>query len=108
MPVTKETMQKFLQHTDETGRFIVTSTRTGVTYVVEPQGTHRDRKWGSINPGSDKLMNKKGAGKYTGATDPEDSLITEENGFENIETLDKGVSPFHAIKLRDAKYPDKA
>ena len=62
--------KKFLTNTDETGRFIVTSYRTGKTYFVEPimaRDTPRDGNWGSINPGAKELMHKKGDGKYTGA-----------------------------------------
>jgi hypothetical protein len=51
-------------------------------------------------------MNKKGAGKYKGSIDAKESLITEENGFENITELPIGVSPYAEIEIRDAQYPD--
>ena len=98
--------QKFLVNTDETGRFIVHSARTGKTYAVEPMGNVKT-DWGSIDPATGNLMNKKGHDKYRGSIDPEDSLITEENGFKNIQVLDIGTSPFHAIDVLDSKYPDK-
>jgi hypothetical protein len=101
-----EVAQKFFENTDETGRHTVTSVRTGKVYAIEPTGTTKTN-WGSIDPASGKLMNKKGHDKYRGSIDPEDSLITEENGFKNIVMLDPGVSPYHAIELMDAKYPDK-
>lgn len=102
----QKVVQQFLSGTDESGRFIVTSQRTGKSYFVEPiLGAHTP-KWGSIDPATGKLMHKKGDGKYTGAIDKKDSLITEENGFKNIQTLESGISPMHAIEVMDAKYPD--
>jgi hypothetical protein len=99
---------KFFTNTDDTGRFIVKSERTGKTYAVEPiEGAHTP-KWGSIDPATGNLMHKKGDGKYRGGIDAKDSLITEENGFENIKLLDIGTSPLLAIEAIDAKYPDKA
>lgn len=97
---------KFLTNTDETGRFIYSSVRTGRSYYVEPVGNVRT-EWGSIDPATGDLMNKKGHDKYRGSVDPKDSLITEANGFTKIEILDKGTSPLAAIEARDAQYPDK-
>ena len=98
---------EFLTNTDETGRFIVYSQRTGRSYYVEPILTAKTPVWGSVDPATGNLMNKKGSGKYTGAIKPAESLITEENGFKNIRLLDKGCSPHHAIDVIDAGYPDK-
>jgi hypothetical protein len=98
--------QRFLMNTDDTGRFIVYSVRTGKSYAVEPMGNVRTN-WGSIDPATGNLMNKKGHDKYRGSIDEKDSLITEENGFTNIQILDPGTSPYHAIDVLDAKYPDK-
>lgn len=97
---------QFLTNTDETGRFIYSSMRTGRSYYVEPVGDVRT-KWGSIDPATGNLMNKKGHDKYRGSVDAKDSLITEANGFKNIRMLDKGVSPLAAIEAIDASYPDK-
>lgn len=103
-----EVATKFFENTDHTGRQVITSQRTGKTYAIEPvELTRVDTAWGSIDPATGKLMNKKGHDKYRGAIDKEDSLITEENGFKNIVMLDAGTSPYHAIDLMDAKYPDK-
>ncbi len=102
----QDVRQKFFTNTDDTGRFVVTSARTGKTYAVEPMGNVKTN-WGSIDPASGKLMNKKGHDKYRGAIDPEDSLITEENGFKNIKVYDPGTSPFAVIEMLDAKYPDR-
>jgi hypothetical protein len=103
-----EVVTKFLSHTDETGRFIVTSQRTGRSYFVEPIGDPH-REWGSIDPaaGSNgKLMHKKGDGKYRGSIDEEDSLITTDNGFVKIHMLEPGMSPHAYIDHLDAQYPD--
>jgi hypothetical protein len=96
-----------LTNTDETGRFIVHSMRTGVTYYVEPILGAQTPKWGSIDPATGKLMNKKGHDKYTGAVTKDESLITEANGFKNVEMLEPGLSPLAVIEHRDAKYPGK-
>jgi len=98
---------KFLTNTDDTGRFIVYSQRTGKTYFVEPIQTSHTPAWGSVDPATGNLMHKKGDGKYRGGISPSESLITEENGFKNIELLDKGMSPLLAIDARDAQYPDR-
>jgi hypothetical protein len=98
---------KFLTNTDETGRFIVFSPRTGKTYAVEPIVGAHTPEWGSIDPATGNLMHKKGDGKYKGGIRADESLISEENGFINIQTLDIGTSPLNAIDVLDAKYPDK-
>ena len=99
-------MNKFLTNTDETGRFIVYSKRTGKTYAVEPIWS-KTPNWGSVDPATGDFRTKKGFKKYTGAVSEKESLITEENGFINVQTLDKGVSPIAAIEQLDRKYPDK-
>ena len=100
---------RFLTNTDETGRFIVYSKRTGRTYFVEPVITGHTPAWGSIDPATGNLMHKKGDGKFTGGIKPAESMITVENGFaaDKITMLDKGTSPHNAIDVMDAKYPDK-
>lgn len=97
--------KRFLTNTDETGKFIVRSIRTGKTYYVEPFGDTRT-KWGSIDPATGDLMNKKGHDKYRGSVDEKECLITPENGFTKIHTLGVGVSPHSAIDVIDATYPD--
>ena len=100
-----EIRRKFLTKTDDTGRFIVQSFRTGKTYAVEPIDKGVRTNWGSIDPASGELMNKKGHDKYRGGIDEKDSLITEENGFVNITMLEPGMSPHAYIEHLDAKYP---
>jgi len=104
--LTPEWRKKFFEKTDDTGRFMVVSFRTGKQYAVEPIGNPHI-KWGSIDPATGNLMNKKGAGKYEGSINEEDSLITEENGFKNIKMLEPGMSPIEYINQLDAQYPDK-
>lgn len=96
-------LKNFLTNSDETGRHIVTSFRTGRKYFVEPIGNPRMADWGSVNPATGQMENKKGAGKYHGAVREEDSIITEENGFTNIHTVESG-SPYDVISKMDAKY----
>lgn len=95
---------RFLTNTDETGRFLVSSKRTGKTYAVEPFGNTRTA-WGSVDPATGNLMNKKGHDKHRGSVDQKDCLITEANGFKNICESGIGVSPFYTIDQLDAQYP---
>jgi hypothetical protein len=98
-------IENFLVNSDETGRHIVTSLRTGKRFFIEPIGYTRTN-WGSVNPATGEMENKKGAGKYQGSVHESESLITEENGFTNIEVVECG-SPYHLITERDKKYPTK-
>jgi|SRR5271157_3816103 len=97
--------EAFLTNTDETGRFFVTSERTGKTYAVEPIGFVKTG-WGDLDSSYQKVSGDYGK-KYTGAITEKESLITEENGFINIETYPPGTSPLAVIEAIDAKYPDK-
>lgn len=107
MKNSEEFRKKFLESRDDTGRFIVTSFRTGKSYCVEPIGPDRAADWGSYNPGTGKIENKKGFDKHRGAIDEKNSLITKENGFEKIEYSGIGGSPFSIIEKMDLKYLDK-
>lgn len=104
--MTPEIRKKFFIKTEDTGRFVVTSFRTGKTYAVEPIGDVRTN-WGSIDPATGNLVNKKGHDKHRGSIDANESLITAQNGFINIKVHDKGVSPYAIIEQLDLKYPDK-
>lgn len=99
--------ERFLQDTDETGRFIVKSLKTGVTYYVEPIGNGRAADWGSYNPGTGNIEHKKGYDKFTGSATESESLITEDNGFKNIVHLKEGESPMSEIERRDKEYEDR-
>ncbi len=108
-PVTMATefSARFLSGRDDTGRFIVASVRTGKRYYVEAIGDPHI-SWGSVIPGDDShLAVKKGWGKNKGSIEPEESLITAENGFEKITMLEPGISPHAYIDMLDAQYPDK-
>lgn len=108
MKTTVEFRQKFLTDRDESGRFIVTSYRTGKSYFVEPiDESGRPSGWGSYNPSTGKVEHKKGYDKFTGSIPERESLITKENGFETIKYSGIGASPFSVIDEMDAKYPDK-
>ena len=87
--------KRFLKNTDDTGRFIYQSLVTGRKYYVEPIGGHSD--WGDINPA-----------KYKGSVSEKESMITPENGFVLIETLEPGVSPLSVIEERDKRYEQMA
>lgn len=81
-----------------TGRFYVKiGTRT---FCVEPidESVGRGRTWGDVDPVTKKLTGSYGE-KYPGAVHPDDSIITEANGFKNIVELPVGVSPMGYIDL---------
>lgn len=77
----------------KTGRYFIK--KNGRTFCVEPidntQGKGRE-KFGNINPATGKVEGDYGD-KHLGSIHEEDSIITEENGFKNIVTLEPGVSP---------------
>lgn len=84
--------------TDKTGRFVVYSPRTGISYYVEPLDEGERRTWGDLVSG--KVEGAYG-GKYKGSVSAEDSLITPENGMENIQVLEPGHSPHSEIERLD-------
>jgi len=96
----------FLIKSEETGRFIVKSKISGRTYFIEPQGDPHV-EWGSVDQSTGKMNVKKGWKKNKGSTDREDTLITKDNGFENIITLKAGESPIKYIEELDLKYRNK-
>ena len=102
----KDFIKKFLTERDESGRFIIVSYRTGKRYFVEPIGPNRPADWGSYNPSTGNIENKKGFDKFRGAIDEADSMITAENGFDDIHYSGVGASPFNVIDEMDKKYPD--
>lgn len=87
-----------------TGRFYVT-TPCGRTFCVEPIDEsvgHGPKRWGDIDPASKTVTGQYGQ-KYPGAVHPDDSIITEGNGFKNIAILEPGVSPMDYIEKLLAK-----
>lgn len=97
-------LKEFLTHSEETGRQVVESLRTGKKYYVEAIGNGRSN-WGDLDPATGKITGNYG-GKYTGSITKEQSIITEENGFRNIVSIDSG-SPYGVILEMDSKYPNK-
>ena len=97
-------VKDFLVNTEETGRFIVKSIRTGKRYYVEAIGDPHV-EWGSVDPSSGKLNTKKGWKKNRGSIEACDSMIEEDKGFDKIHSLKAGISPLAYIDEIDAKYP---
>lgn len=64
-------------------------------------GGHSD--WGDINPATKQVEGNYGE-KYKGSVSEKESMITPENGFVLIETLEPGVSPLSVIDARDKVY----
>jgi len=65
------------------------------TFCVEPidNTLGKGRKhWGDVNPSTKEVEGNYGD-KYLGAIHEADSIITEENGYKDIITLEAGVSP---------------
>ena len=96
--------KRFLINNDDTGRFLVTSTKTGKTYFVEAIDSDELTKWGDYDPATKKFQTENYGQKYKGSIKPEESMITEENGFTNIHTLGVGVSPLDYINRIDNEY----
>lgn len=96
----EEFNKRFFENTDHTGRFVVTSKKTGYSYYIEPLDTGSRTGWGDVNPATGKVEGSYG-GKYKGAIHPSESLITEENGFKNIVVLPAGTSPHGYINMID-------
>jgi hypothetical protein len=95
--------KQFLVNRDETGRFIVVSYRTGKKYFVEPIETEHTPHWGNLNPATGKVEGNYGS-KHRGGIKEKDSMITKENGFDEIRYSGQGASPFTVIEELDAKY----
>lgn len=94
---------RFLTNTDETGRFIVKSLKTGKTYFVEAIDGNDRSKWGDFDPVTKKFSGNYGA-KYKGSIRKEKTLITKENGFDKIHNLPEGESPLSYIDKLDEEY----
>jgi hypothetical protein len=95
--IAKMNQKDFLVNSEDTGRFIVTSLKTGKKYFVEPIDNGERVEWGDLNPATKKLEGNYGS-KHKGAIKESESLITGENGFTNIVTLPPGFSPLEYIE----------
>jgi len=94
--------RNFLVNRDETGREIVFFPETGKKYYVEyiqPRG-HKSN-WGDVNPATGKVTGDYG-NKTKGTILAEDSLITKENGFDNI--IEGMGSPYWKIQKLHEEY----
>ena len=99
----KDFTKRFLMNRDETGRFIIKSSKTGKTYFVEPIDGGERTAWGDYNPVT-KDFETSNYGKYKGSVKPEESMVTEENGFDKVHTLKEGESPLEFIERIDGEY----
>ena len=98
--------KRFLFNRDETGRFIVKSTKTGKSYFVEVIDGDERTNWGDVDPATKKMTGSYGD-KYKGSIRKEESMITKENGFDKIHTLGVGESPLDYINRIDDEYFEK-
>ena len=101
--MTEDFNKKFLTERDKTGRFIVKSLRTGKVYYVEPIDNNTRSNWGDLDPVTKKMTGDYG-NKYKGSIKPEESMITEENGFDKIHYISAGESPLSYIQKIDDMY----
>lgn len=104
--IDEEIRKKFLTDTDSTGRFIIKSLNTGKTYYIEPLDDGINSKWGDLNPSTKKLEGDYGS-RYKGSIKRSESIIAEENGFDNIVELEPGESPIDYINRIDDEYFSK-
>ena len=100
----QELIKKFLINRDDTGRFIVKSNKTGKIYFVETIDGDEKTLWGDYNPATKKFETENYGSKYKGSIKPEESMITEENGFTKIHNLSIGESPLEYINKIDNEY----
>ncbi len=97
---------RFFRDRDDTGRYLIVSRRTGRRYAVEPiDNTPARVGWGDVNPATGDVEGDYGM-KHRGSVKESESLVTEENGFLNVVTLEAGESPEAYVERVDAGYPD--
>ena len=104
--IMEDIRKRFLTKTEDTGRFIIKSLVTGKEYFVEPLDNGVKTDWGDLNPATKKMEGEYGM-KHKGSVNEKDSLITKENGFDNIVTLPPGYSPIEYIEHLDKMYEEK-
>jgi len=80
----------------KTGRYYVIDHKTKRKFCIEPI-TSNNSNWGDVDPVTKKITGSYGQ-KYQGSVDIDESIITKENGFKNIELVPKGISPDDYIK----------
>ena len=96
----EDVRKNFLVNRDDTGKEIVFFPETGKKYYVEYIEPRNFRtSWGDIDPASKSLQGSYGK-KYTGAISEDESVITKENGFDEI--VEGDGSPYDNInKMHD-------
>lgn len=75
----------------DTGRYYVKDLKTGRVFCVEPIGDPHI-KWGDINPATKELEGDYGK-KHSGYVKEDESIITKENGYDDIVILGPGGNP---------------
>jgi hypothetical protein len=71
-----------------------------MNYRIEPVEFVRPRSWGDVDPVTKELTGRY-KGKTPGACQPDESVITEENGFTDIVVLGPGFSPAEYIRNKE-------
>jgi hypothetical protein len=95
--------QEFLVNRDETGREVVFYPETGKQYFIEylkPRGWRSS--WGDVDPATKTLQSSSYGSKFKGTIEYGESLITKENGFEEI--IEGKGSPYHTINMMHEKW----
>jgi len=95
---------RFLIDSSETGRFVIRSLVTKRTYFIESIGKSYSN-WGDLNPATGKIEGGYGD-KYRGSIDDTESLITKDNGFDDIKTLGSWGALMSEINKRDSQFSD--
>ena len=75
----------------ETGRYFIYDHETGRKFCIEPLGRAQVKVF--TNGGVDGTAEKNKSTPKGGATPPEESTITEENGFKDIVVIGPHMSP---------------
>jgi hypothetical protein len=100
--ISEEVKKNFLVDRDSTGREVVTFIETGKKYFIEYiEPRNHKISWGDINPATKQVEGSYGQ-KYKGSIKAEESLITKENGFEEI--VEGTGSPYSTIEEMHNKW----
>ncbi len=82
--------------------------RTFYYEVIEDHPDNLDRvQWGDVNPATKKLETGDYGKKNNGGINMNESIITKENGFKDINFLPAGTSPLGYIEMLEKKYLDQ-
>ena len=73
--------------------------------VIEDHSDNLERvQWGDYNQSTRKLETGDYGKKNSGGVNMSESIITEDNGFKNINYLPAGTSPMGYIEMLERKY----